>query len=304
MKIDINEYVASLPQEGIVGKNILTGFDKSGSRTYLVKNSSASTRIKAFGNDYFTLKNNVVLYAGDKEVGNFHVLICNKQDDGSILHFDRVCDYLFAKNNLPLSADEMLGLFNSLQTIFSTKGSIDSAAEIGFYGELATILFLYKNKIGNLYKNWHSELFSNHDMEINNRVKLDIKSTVKEKREHRIQHNQIYRKNLEVYIISCLLTSCEKGISLYQLCLEVQKILNNSDQIIAIETMMKKLNLSESYQGLNCVLEDVFESIRLYPAKDVPHLKCGDIPGVTKISYDSDLSQAPNMEFNNLLKHI
>ena len=95
----------------------------------------------------------------------------------------RVCDFLFVKRNEPLSADEMLKLFNSLETIFKAATKRDQSLEIGLYGELSLLNYMY-NENNEIYKMWHSEFFSKNDLDIYEKEKIEVKSTIKDIRQH------------------------------------------------------------------------------------------------------------------------
>lgn len=299
MEIDARQYLTDIGIDEIHERNVVVCKDEEERTTLLIRNSLNSKDYATFQNEYLLLKNSVNLLVENKNIGNFHILICKKTDDISVAHFCRVCDYLFVKNNKSMSSEEMVKLFYSLERIFSEIVIKNTDLEIGLYGELAVINYLF-NINSKMYDKWHADFFSKHDFELNKRVKLEVKTTRKTNRIHSFSHDQVYRTNLKVYIISSIIQPCEKGTSLYELCKQTIEILTDKTQMLAIELLIKKLGLSEEYQGVNCILEDVYSKLKLYNAEDVPHLQ-GVIPeGVSNIHYDIDLSNVRDIQFQEL----
>ena len=301
MRIDVKQYLADINIDEISSKNVILCKDSENRDTLLIRNANENNDYVTFENKFFVMKNNVFLFVNDKTVGNFHILICKKNDEMSVQHFRRVCHYLFIKNNSKISSEEMLKLFYSLERIFSESGKQSPELEIGLYGELALINYMYENNCIH-YNKWHGDFFSKHDFELNKKTKLEVKITIKEIRKHTFGHDQIYRSNLDVFVVSCILKRCEKGVSLFELCKQTINILNDSSQMLAIELLMKKLGLSENYTGINCILEDVYDNINLYNAKDIPHLIENIPDGVSNIHYDIDLSNIASCNFEILNK--
>lgn len=299
MKIDINQYLTNISKEDILANNVVECCDNENRQTILVRNSEENDEGVTFENEFFVMKNNFILEVDNNEIGNFHILICKKNDINSRNHFNRVCNYLFKKNNLTLSAEEMLKLFYSLETIFSTKINRDKSLEIGLYGELSVINYLYQLGLP-CYKMWHADFFNKHDIEIDEKTKVEVKTTVKDIRKHTFSYDQLCRSKLNIFVISCLLKQCEKGLSLYELCRNTMNILKDSKQILAIEMLMTKLGLDENYQGVNCILEETYSAIKIYNGKDIPSL-CNLVPEcISNIHYDVDFSNIKEDSFENL----
>lgn len=287
MKEDLNQYITNISADELYNANVVSCTNAEGLSTILVRNSDNNTNSLSFNNDFFYMKNNVQLSINNNNIGLFHILICKKMDEENICHFKRVCNYLFLRQNKALSSDEMFNLFNSLETIFNSSIIKDGASEIGLYGEL--VLLNYLNDLDtNYYLAWHNNFLSKHDIEISDKIKIEIKTTVKDFRKHSFSYDQIYRPHLKLYVASLLLRPVEVGTSLYNLCIDTMKLLND-DQIINLEKQMRKLGLSENYGGISCVLSETYDDIKFYDADDLP--KIGKIPdGISNIHYDIDLS--------------
>lgn len=299
MKINIKQYLTNITVEDILSKNVVECCDNENRQTILVRNSEENSKGVAFENEFFIMKNNFILEVEDREIGNFHILICKKNDSNNKEHFNRVCNYLFKKNNMPQSADEMLKLFYSLETIFSSKTKRDVSLEIGFYGELSVINYLYQLNLP-IYKMWHSNFFNKHDMEINEKTKIEIKTTVKDIRKHQFNYDQLCRNKLNIYVISCALKTCEKGLSLYELCKNTMALLKDAKQILAIELLVTRLGLSEEYQGINCIPDETYSSIKIYNGQDIPVL-CNTVPEcISNVHYDVDFSNLKESSFEEL----
>lgn len=298
MRIDLNQYVTELSYTDVLDSNVITCTNYEGFKTVLVRSKDINNDTLTFENEFFLMKNNIILSVGDKEIGNFHILVCKKTDESSIIHFERVCDYLFVKRNEQLTADEMLKLFNSLETIFSTSGSKDILLEIGLYGELSLLNYLYE-KNNELYKMWHAEFFSKHDLELDDKVKIEVKATVKDIRKHTFSHNQIVRTHLKIFIASFMLQTVEKGLSLYDLCNDSMRLLN-SEQLLSLELQMKKLGLSEQYNGISCIKEETYDNLKFYKAEDIPHIIEEIQEGISNIHYDVDLTNTKCIDLDQL----
>jgi len=299
MIIDAKQYLTNFSVDEITEKNIIMCTDNENRKTLIIRNSESNDDYITFENEFFIMKNNINLVVDANKIGNFHVLICKKKDDISVNHFSRVCDYLFVKSGEKLCADEMLKLFYSLERIFAERGVRNRELEIGLYGELAVIHYLYD--IGcSAYNKWHSDFFSKHDFELDKKVKVEVKTTVKDIRKHTFSHDQIYRSNLNVYVISCKMKPCEKGLSLYELCKKTIQLLTDKSQMLTIELLINKLGLTEEYQGVNFIIQEVYDNIKLFNAKDLPHIKSSIPDGVSNIHYDIDMSNITDCSFQEL----
>lgn len=296
----VNEYITDIKSEDISGKNVIAGIDSLGRASVLIRNSDASDVQVSFENEFFIMKNNINLEYNGEPIGNYHVLICKKTDPIGLSHFERVSDYLFIKTDNSYSSDEMLKLFYSLETIFSVSINHDRNLEIGLYGELSVINYLFENHVGDLYKKWHTNFFNKHDFEFDENKKLEVKTTVKDVRIHSFRHNQVCRDNLTIYIASCMLQTCEEGLSLYDLCRQTIDILDDHEQMLAIELLMNKLGIGAEYQGICCIKEETYENLKFYDAKTVPHLTETIPTGLSNISYDIDFSGVADIPFTSL----
>ena len=298
----VNEYVTHINHKALLQNNVVTGTDSSGRASVLIRNIDPTSESVSFENDYFIMKNSIVLEHNGTPVGNFHILICKKTDALSVDHFNRVCDYLFVKPDNGYASAEMLKLFYSLETIFAVTGSHDRSLEIGLYGELTVINYLYDNKFGDLYKTWHTDFFNKHDFEIDKTTKVEVKTTTNDIRIHSFRHNQICRDGIDIYVVSSLLQPCEKGLSLYDLCKRTISLLDNSEQMLAIELLMNKLGLNANYHGISCIQKESYNNLALFNVKDIPRIS-SEIPvGVSNIHYDVDFTGVSECTFNVLFE--
>lgn len=297
MREDLNQYISNIDADELYNENVISCTNTEGFSTILVRNSDSNTNTLSFDNDFFCMKNNVQLSIDDSNIGLFHILICKKTDEENICHFKRVCNYLFLKQNKALSSEEMFNLFNSLEKIFNSSVIKDDVSEIGLYGELA--LLNYMNDLhSNYYSAWHRNFLNKHDIEISDKVKIEIKTTVKDFRKHTFSYTQIYRPHLKLYVASLLLKPVEVGMSLYNLCIDTMRLLNN-DQIINLERQMKKLGLNENYGGISCILAEVYKDIKFYDVDDLPKIE--NIPdGISNVHYDVDLSNINDISIKNI----
>lgn len=149
---------------------------------------------------------------------------------------------------------------------------------------------MYLKGVKRIFSFYHTSFYSKHDLEINSFNRIEIKSSLNEKRIHRFKHNQLVRDDLNVYIVSILLEESKEGISLYDLFNKIFELDLDYEDKFNIKKMMEFASISEENKGIICTYNK--ESIKVYNAKNVPHLNLGssDLNGISSISYDVDLS--------------
>ena len=94
------------------------------------------------------------------------------------------------------------------------------------------------------------------------------------------------------------------GLSLYQLCKQTIALLDNKNQMLAIELLMKKLGLNEDYQGINCNKNETYEGIKLYNSNNIPKLVDVIPEGISNVRYDVDFSNIKASDFDELRRLI
>jgi hypothetical protein len=301
MALNEKIYITFLKKEEIIDKNIVIGFDDENRRTLLIKNSVPSGENPIFKTDYFRLKTNVSILIENEEIGSYHILTCVMKDIVIVDSFDRVCNYLFIKNNKALSIEEMLKLFNSIELIFKSTQEKDLRnTQIGAFGELFTLKYLFSNGYGKIARNWHTDIFLKHDIEINKKNRIEIKTTTTEKRIHRFRHDQIFREDINVYVISVMLEESEIGYSLYDLFIDVIGQFSDMEKIFSLEVLMKKCGISKSTPGIVCNDSKILENLKIFDAKFLPKFNIPEPEGVSGTSYDVDFANVKDLDLSEL----
>ena len=287
----LNEYKTEIDiEEKTVFASALDG---AFHRTAIIRSADddISKKVKT---DCIFLKSNVLMKDECNEtVGTFHVIQCISQDIDVNEQFIRVCKYLFEKLDEPVSTSFIIGIFQDMQTLFET--SADPAVDqlrIGVFGEMAFLKYLHENGRKDVADKWHSDFYSKHDIELDEKNRIEIKTASGESRTHSFRHNQLVREGVNVFVASLLVEKSDTGTSLRNLLLEMQNLLENQKQIMEIEKLMRRCQLSEHDEGIRCNLEYIYSEIRIFRAEDIPHIR-EDIPsGITNLSYTVDLGYA------------
>jgi len=301
MALNEKIYITFLKKEETINKNIVIGFDNENRRTLLIKNSVSSGENPIFKTDYFLLKTNITILVENEEIGNYHILLCLMKDDVIVESFDRVCNYLFIKNNKALSIEEMLKLFNSIELVFKSTQEKDLRnTQIGAYGELFTLKFLFEKGYGKIANNWHTDIYLKHDIEINKKNRIEIKTTTSEKRIHRFRHDQIFREDINVFAVSILLEESEMGCSLYDLFIDVIGKFSDTEKIFSLEMLMKKCGVSKNMPGIVCNDSKTQEKIKFFNAKYLPKFNIPEPDGVSGTSYDVDFANVKDFDLSEL----
>ena len=109
----------------------------------------------------------------------------------------------------------MATLITSLEDFFKvTPEKNKRDIQIGVFGELLTIKYLYDIGYQAIVDKYHTNFYSKHDVEISSKLRFEVKATTSEKRIHHFKHNQIMRKDVSVVVSSVLLEESKEGLSL------------------------------------------------------------------------------------------
>ena len=284
----LNEYQIN---NQFIGDAIYTlATDSEGHRCVLLK-SKGEQLVQRLKTNCMTLKTNVAMYdENENDVGKYHVIQCISQDLSINNQFSKVCQYMFSQLTKEVDTAFIVELFQDIQTLFETSADKDyHSLQIGVYGEMALIKFLRKEGRSDLAESWHSDFYTKHDIEIDANHRIEIKTTNNEKRIHSFKHNQLVRGNMEIVVASVKVEECEKGTTLYDLMIEVQKQYSDSKRKLLIDKLIKRCNISSEDKGIICDEQHVYDEIKFYKAVDVPHIDSPVPVGVTNIVYDVNL---------------
>jgi len=290
-------YVASISDAELENNIVIPCIDEEGFQCILLKNAERKEIKSLLETDSLEIKLNRVLM---REQTSFyvHIIKAKKQDLNSKEQFEIIFEYLFKKMAYPLTDSELSGLLTSLEDLFKiTPDSNKRTLQIGVYGELLTLLYLYNNGYQNIVNKYHRNFYSKHDIEINSVTRMEVKSTITSKRIHNFSHDQIMRDDVEVVVSSCMLEESKEGTSLYQLFKTVEDLIVDPEIMLAIKKLKLRCGISDTDEGIKCSFEKAEEDIRFYKAKVLPKIPIRSVDGVTNITYDVDCSTAPAIGF-------
>lgn len=300
----MTKYITDLGQQEL-RTNIVIGCESEDNfPCILIKNSLNKKQISSLSTDNLAFRLNALLSAGDEEF-YYHIVKSKKNDYVSRQQFKVVYDYIFNRIIEPVDDTTIYELVESLQEYFTISPEIDTyKLQIGVFGELLAIKVLYETGYKDILNKYHKNFFSKHDIEVSDKIRIEIKTTEKENRIHNFRHDQIYRKDISVYVISSRLEPAQEGLSLYELFVEIMRLYNNPEVIFALEKLMKRCNVSETSVGLKFSLQKAIEDMKFYNANQLPKIEADAPKGVTHISYDVDCSLAEDISVEDLINAI
>lgn len=176
--------------------------------------------------------------------------------------------------------------------------------QTGVYGELLFVLFGSENGIEHLLTKYHSNFFSKHDLELDRKNRIEIKSTVGSKRIHHFSHDQLVRKDINVFVGSILLEESSEGTSLFELFDKVLELSDDPKITLWLGQLKGFCGVSNQNPGVKFSLDKAKQEIKLFKADELPHLDIGETNGVTNISYDVDCSLGDNLDTSEFVELV
>ena len=199
----------------------------------------------------------------------------------------------------------MSGLITSLEDYFKTTPEKNKREiQIGVFGELFTIKYLYDVGYPEIVDKFHKNFYSKHDLEINSKVRMEVKSTTSEKRIHHFKHNQIMRSDVKVILSSVMLEESKEGTSLKTLFEEVIPLFDDPDAKFALQKLMVRCGIADGEEGLSFAYEKALNDIRFYDAANLPKIEKETFDGITNIEYDVDCSNCDYFNVDDLIKTL
>ena len=293
-----NEYFINLDKQELFSKDAIVGKNADNKISVLIKSNDNEKNNSIFTTDSLQLKTSSNIYLNSEYIGIYHIIICLSEEENIISDFKNVFDAIIMKNPKKMSSEEVLNLFNSINTIFKTTIEKENRElQIGLFGELIVLKHLYNLGVKNIVDEWHSNFSTKHDIELNKITRIEIKTTTKEERIHNFKHNQLNRDDIKVYIVSCMLESSEKGLSLKDLIDQIVELCTDIKKITMLQILKKKCGITDKNSGMIFNENLAYTNLRLYDATTVPQISCEIPEGVTHVTYDVDLSNAQNLDF-------
>ena len=284
------KYLSNISTEELNAYSVIPCIDEEGNQCILIKNSKEKLVQSGYSTDNLDIKLNRILHRGETDYF-FHIIKSKKHDGYSQQQFNIIFEYVFKKIERPISDVDLSSLITSLEDYFKlTPESNKREIQIGVFGELLTIQYLWNAGYKDIVTKYHTNFYSKHDVEINNCLRLEVKATTSEKRIHHFKHNQITRDDVEVIISSVLLEESKEGLTLKELFNQVMELFDDPDSIFALQKLMIRCGLNEENSGMAFAYQKAVNDIRFFNSKNCPKIPVISIDGITNIEYDVDLS--------------
>lgn len=298
------KYISNISKNDIDSNIVIPCIDEQGYHAILIKNSIMKEVSTKYSTDNLNVQIDTVLHF-DNNGYYFHIITATKNDMYSISQFEVIYEYIFKKISEPISGNELNILITSIEDYFRTTPEKDLfSLQVGVFGELFTIKYLYESGYKKIIEKYHDNFYSKHDVEIDENTRIEIKSTVSEKRIHRFKHNQIFRDDVNVYVSSVMLEQSKEGVSLYDLFQNFLDMYDNPDSILSLKKLMKRCGVGEENVGLKFAESKAYNDLKIYDAKVLPKINIPAPDGVTNIKYDVDCSLAESLNIDEFISNI
>lgn len=298
------KYISNLTIDEIESNIVIPCFNEQGNPAILIKNAINKVITSVFVTDNLKVQIDTLLQF--KEESYYcHIISSTKNDAYSIEQFRIIYEYIFKKIDSPILGTQLSLLITSLEDYFKVTPETNSKVlQIGVFGELLTIKYLYDYGYKKIIDKYHQNFYLRHDFELDEKNRIEIKTTILDKRIHTFRHDQIYRKDINVYVCSVMLELSEAGLSLYELFQEVLKLYNDPDSIFSLQKLMKKCNVTSENVGEKFAISKAYNDFKIFDAVELPKIEV-DIPnGVTNIRYDVDCSIANDINVYEFISKI
>ena len=298
------KYISTISKDDIDSNVVIPCIDEQGYHAILIKNSILKEVSTKYSTDNLNVQIDTVLHFENNGY-YFHIITATKNDMYSISQFEVIYEYIFKKISEPISGNELNILITSIEDYFRTTPEKDLfSLQVGVFGELFTIKYLYESGYKRIIEKYHDNFYSKHDVEIDEENRIEIKSTSSEKRIHTFKHNQIFRDDINVYVSSVMLEQSKEGLSLYDLFQEVIEMYDNPDNILGLKKLMKRCGVGEENVGLKFAEAKAYNDIKIYDAKGLPKINLPAPDGVTNIKYDVDCALAESLNISEFIDKI
>lgn len=259
--------------------NVYFGKDKNGNCVCVKKDdlnvqpfSLKTDSIELYQNYSFTFQSE-----GETIEGNYDMIVLMRDYCSSKRSFVNLCLNFYSSED----DRSIVELTEDLIELYKVSKKGDSKREQGLWAELFVIIFLNECYGVNVIENWHSDSYNKYDFSITNNVKLEVKSTLKEIREHKFSHEQVYTGD-DVVISSVMLRQDDSGVTLIDL---YNKILTYVSSYSFISKMEKELVKFDTDSMMKFDYEYALSNIKFYLNKRVPNFDKPEPEGVHSTEY-------------------
>ncbi|TPI02373.1 PD-(D/E)XK motif protein [Mycoplasma struthionis] len=289
------KYISEISLSQLENGIVLPFIDEIGRTCILIKNINNKDNVFMGATDILEYHLNSLFQRKGKNY-YFHNIICLKNDTYSIEQFYIAYEYLFESIKQPKSDNEILTLINSLEELFKTTPENDKyKLHVGVYGELLFLNFLYENNCPKILSKYHRNFFAKHDIELDDINRIEIKTTTSSKRIHNFSHDQIFRNDINVYVASILLEESVEGCSLYDLFKKIMSFSTESKLLLSLGKLKGYCSINKDNPGPTFSYNKAIQDLKIFSAKELPHISSTIPDTITNIKYDVDCSTAKSI---------
>ena len=295
------KYIGNITPEELETQIVFPCFDEDGYRCILIKNAFEKTVVSKYETDNMIIKLNTRLQFDSKNY-YFHIITSKNSDHDAIKSFDLIYEYIFTKIESAVSDDTLAMVVLSLEEYFRITPEKDTKKlQIGVWGELFCIDYLYNKGFSDIAKKYHNNFYFKHDIELSDSLRMEVKSTVDPKRIHHFRHDQICRSDVTVIVCSIILEESQEGTTLLDMCKRIMSLIDDPDDRLNMEKIIRMCGLSDEKPGMAFSELKAEEEIRFYFAGSLPMIASPIPNGVTRVEYDVDCSFGEEIDIANLL---
>ena len=297
-------YIGEITEKEFDEETVLPFINEDGRPCVLIRNVVEKQNILGGSTDNLEYRLNTVVIR-DNQRYFFHIISCTKNDGYSKEQFNIAYSYLFKSIVEPKADFEIGSLINSLEQLFKITPEPDRfKLHVGVFGELLFLDYMVHNGCSEIISSYHSNFFSKHDMEIDRSNRIEIKTTVSGNRIHHFAHDQIFRNDVNVFVVSSVLEESDRGVSLDELFEKVMANISDAKTLLWFGQLKGFCGISSSNPGPSFSYEKALSDLKIFNSKSLPHLNVDEVKGISKINYDVDCSTSEEESKNDFIEYI
>lgn len=284
------------------------GKDSNGKTCLLVGTSDASGRppppIRLETLDaQFELSCRVTSQSGDISEGRFTVVRCRSSEHETIRYFLSVCNFIMHHLGDSPSRYTLTSAIQRLASIFQSIRKPPVRSLNGLFGELY-LIFRSRNP-NRTVAAWRINHSARFDFSVGD-IRLDVKTCAGRLRQHTFIYDQCNPPlGTQAVVASLMIEQIPKGTTLSDLIVMIE------DRIEAEDLLFKVHDLVASTMGTSLAssLDVAFDlhlaesSLRFFDLRTIPAVRGDQPPGVSEVSFVSDLSGCDPQTISTLIDH-
>lgn len=279
--------------------DLFFGKDKDGNCVCVKVNNTKEQPFSLKTNSIELYQNyHFILQSEDKVLNNNYdmIILKNKYAD-TRKTFINLCLNFYSSDD----ERSIIDLTEDLIELYKTVKNNDSQAEQGLWAEFFTIDYLYRKYNINIAEHWHNDNFNKYDFSFSETLKLEVKSTIKEIREHRFSHEQVYT-NYDVIISSILMRKDDNGVTIMDLYDRVSLLFASKyDLLSKIEKELVKYDIDKLTRY---DYEYASNSIAFYLNKNSPHFDNPEPEGIHGTEYTIVFENVDQLSENTIREFL